>query len=384
MAVFLFFLTFVIPGPHFAQASGKQNSKETFDPESVNIESVENDEEFARLLPEYSMRFTGLVDREMETAFSTIVSELSGEVEEKVFRGTRSDGESIELEYTGIDVMDLLKERIIGQEVHTVVVYGSDKYAAAIPFDDFSQGEVWLVWKKQGSYMVPSQDGVLKIVQNEGLTRNWVKNPVLFEFIADFYDKVPAADRLKKNEIDFVSQQDMFTLSIGGAPEIHEKDWSLSVKGLVENAMLFSYAELLNMPQVSVYATLETISNPPGGRLIGNAVWTGVPLHFIFQAVGPTPETQEVVFRCADGYSTSITVEEALEEGVMLALKMNGEKLEGEHGYPVRVVVPDKYGMKWAKWITEIEFVDYDYRGFWEKRGWSDYAGRDRPDKRYD
>jgi len=207
---------------------------------------------------------------------------------------------------------------------------------------------------------------------------------VLFEFIADFYDKVPAADRLKKNEIDFVSQQDMFTLSIGGAPEIHEKDWSLSVKGLVENAMLFSYAELLNMPQVSVYATLETISNPPGGRLIGNAVWTGVPLHFIFQAVGPTPETQEVVFRCADGYSTSITVEEALEEGVMLALKMNGEKLEGEHGYPVRVVVPDKYGMKWAKWITEIEFVDYDYRGFWEKRGWSDYAGRDRPDKRYE
>jgi DMSO/TMAO reductase YedYZ molybdopterin-dependent catalytic subunit len=90
------------------------------------------------------------------------------------------------------------------------------------------------------------------------------------------------------------------------------------------------------------------------------------------------------VFRCADGYSTSITVEEALEEGVMLALKMNGEKLQGEQGFPLRVVVPEKYGMKWAKWVTEMEFVDYDYRGFWEKRGWSDYAGRDRPDKRYD
>lgn len=302
-AVFMFLFALALLGPSLTHASGKRKGKDAFDPTSVNIESVQNDEEFARLLPEYSMRFTGLLDRELEISFS---------------------------------------------------------------------------------YMVPSQDGVLKIVQNEGVTRNWVKNPVLFEFASDFFDRVPTGDRLKPNEIDFVSQQDMFTLAIGGVPDIKREDWSLEVKGLVEKPAVFSYEDLLDMPQISVYATLETISNPPGGRLIGNAVWTGVPLRFIFQKVGSLPAAQELVFRCEDGYSTSITVEKALEEGVMLALKINGEKLQGEHGYPLRAVVPEKYGMKWAKWITEIEFVDYDYRGFWEKRGWSDYAGRDRPDKRYD
>jgi len=51
--------------------------------------------------------------------------------------------------------------------------------------------------------------------------------------------------------------------------------------------------------------------------------------------------------------------------------------LAAEHGYPVRVVVPQKYGMKWPKWINTIELVDYDYKGYWEQRGWSDYGGRD-------
>ncbi|MEE8325126.1 MAG: molybdopterin-dependent oxidoreductase, partial [Candidatus Humimicrobiaceae bacterium] len=84
------------------------------------------------------------------------------------------------------------------------------------------------------------------------------------------------------------------------------------------------------------------------------------------------------------GYSTSITLDEAMEEGVIIAYEMNGEALTDEHGFPVRMVVPEKYGMKWPKWINTIEFVDYDYRGYWEQRGWSDYAGRDRPEERYD
>jgi DMSO/TMAO reductase YedYZ molybdopterin-dependent catalytic subunit len=105
---------------------------------------------------------------------------------------------------------------------------------------------------------------------------------------------------------------------------------------------------------------------------------------YILEQVGPEPSVQEIVFKCADGYSTSITLEEALQEGVQLCYRINGETMLPRHGYPLRLVLPEKYGMKWAKWITEIEFVDYDYKGYWERRGWSDYAGRDRPDQRYD
>ncbi|RLE09370.1 hypothetical protein DRJ04_09955 [Candidatus Aerophobetes bacterium] len=61
-----------------------------------------------------------------------------------------------------------------------------------------------------------------------------------------------------------------------------------------------------------------------------------------------------------------------------------GAYSEPVYGYPLRLVVPKKYGMKWPKWIKEIEGVDFGYKGYGEKRGWSGYAGRDRPDKRFD
>ncbi len=138
------------------------------------------------------------------------------------------------------------------------------------------------------------------------------------------------------------------------------------------------------MPQRSVFATLETISNPPGGSSIGNAVWTGISFDYILDLVNYRESAIEVAFYCDDGYSTSITLEEAMGEGVILAYKMNGQTLTASHGFPVRMVIPEKYGMKWPKWINEIEFVDYDYKGYWEQRGWSDYAGRDRPEERYD
>jgi len=118
--------------------------------------------------------------------------------------------------------------------------------------------------------------------------------------------------------------------------------------------------------------------------MIGNAVWTGVSFDYILEYAVPDKDALEVVFYCEDGYSTSLTIEEVLVEGVILAYKMNGKALTPEHGYPVRMVVPEKYGMKWPKWVNTIELVDYDYKGYWEQRGWSDYAGRDRPDERYD
>ncbi len=107
----------------------------------------------------------------------------------------------------------------------------------------------------------------------------------------------------------------------------------------------------------------------PGGNLIVNAVWTGVPFDYILEQAVPSEDVLEVVFYCEDGYSTSMTIEEALEEGVMLAYKMNGETLTAEHGYSVRMVVPEKYGMKWPKWVNTIKLVDYDYKGYWEQRG---------------
>jgi DMSO/TMAO reductase YedYZ molybdopterin-dependent catalytic subunit len=350
----------------------------------IDIDNVGSDEEFAALFPDYVIRFTGLVDRDVEISFSDIIRDYGDRVDTRVIRGERTDGETVDIEYTGIALASIIEEMKLKAGAMNIIVYGSDNYSADLPLHNAQAGDVLIVWKKDGAYMVPSQDGVLKVVQQNGLTKKWVKNPVLFDFVAEYIDAVPLQDRPSRDDSTFVSQDQLFTLSILRTVEIDAREWELKVGGLVQNPVSYSYDDILGMPQESVYAVLETISNPPGGRSIGNAIWTGVPMKYILEQVSPESTVQEIVFKCADGYSTSITLEEAMQKGVQLCYRVNGETMLAKHGFPLRLVLPEKYGMKWAKWIEEIEFVDYDYRGYWERRGWSDYAGRDRPDQRYD
>ena len=82
----------------------------------------------------------------------------------------------------------------------------------------------------------------------------------------------------------------------------------------------------------------------------------------------------DIVLYGDEGYSDSFPIEKALDDDTILAYKMNGEILPMDHGYPLRAVVPGIYGMKNVKWINRIKIVDNDYKGHWEKRGWSDSA----------
>ena len=362
----------------------KSAGEGAFIPEDINLDEIKDDFEFAETIPEYKILFTGLLEEDLSITFSDILGRYKDKTEIFEATGTRSDGEVIEAEFTGIRLDYILKDLELKSEVKNIIIYATDLYAANFTIAELESGNVYIVWKEDGQYLNPTADGILKIVVNNSSTYKWVQNPVLFDFIAKFDDKVPLSGELEVDFIDFISEQRFFTLDLGYVPRIDINQWSLEIKGLVGNPMILDYDDILNMPQSSVFATLETISNPQGGNLIGNAVWTGVPFDYILGQAEVEDEAIEVVFYCDDGYSTSITIEEASEDGVMLAYKMNGRNLTAEHGFPVRMVVPEKYGMKWPKWINTIEFVDYDYKGYWELRGWSDYAGRDRPDKRFE
>lgn len=156
-------------------------------------------------------------------------------------------------------------------------------------------------------------------------------------------------------------------------PTVDVQEWSLEVKGLVANPLVLSYQDLKTFPIVEQPHTLMCISNEVGGDLVGNANWTGVRLRDILAKAGARPAL-EVILRASDGYSESIPMEKALEEGTVLAYEMNGEPLWAKHGYPVRLLVPNIYGMKNVKWLTSIEPVNTDYKGYWQNRGWSDDA----------
>lgn len=157
-------------------------------------------------------------------------------------------------------------------------------------------------------------------------------------------------------------------------PVVPEVSWRLRVQGLVEEPYTLTYEELLVLPASEQILTLECISNPVGGDLMSNAVWTGAPLRVLLARARLQPGVVDIVFHCADDYTDSIPLAKALDPGTKAVWLMNGERLPDKHGFPLRMIVPGIYGMKNAKWVQAIEAVNYDYKGFWEKQGWSDQA----------
>jgi DMSO/TMAO reductase YedYZ molybdopterin-dependent catalytic subunit len=157
-------------------------------------------------------------------------------------------------------------------------------------------------------------------------------------------------------------------------PTVNAETWRLSVKGLVDNPIEITYEELKAMPSVEQFSTLGCVSNKVGGDLISNAIWKGVPLRNLLELAKIKQGAEYIVFRCFDGYDVGIPLEKGLEDGTILAYDMNRETLAPAHGFPVRAIVPNIYGMMNAKWITEIEIVDYVYEGFWQRKGWSNTA----------
>lgn len=157
-------------------------------------------------------------------------------------------------------------------------------------------------------------------------------------------------------------------------PEGPPAGWALSVGGHVERPRVYTLDELRAMPAAEGFATLACISNWVGGELIGNAFWRGVPLAAVLEAAGVREGAVDVVFRAFDDYTDSIPVERAAQPGSLLAYEMNGAPLTATHGSPLRAVVPGIFGMKNVKWISAIEVVPTDFKGYWQRRGWDDRA----------
>lgn len=112
------------------------------------------------------------------------------------------------------------------------------------------------------------------------------------------------------------------------------------------------------------------ISNYVGGGLESNAVWTGLPLRDLLMAAGPKDGITKVVLYGADGYTDTYPLDKALEPTTFVAYQMNGDALPMRHGYPVRILTPGLFGEKSVKWVTRIELVDRDVKGFYEEQGW--------------
>ncbi len=187
--------------------------------------------------------------------------------------------------------------------------------------------------------------------------------------------RLPGPERWEiVSPVPITPTSEFYEVKYSTIPRVDVETWALEITGEVERPLRLTYPELLAMPAVIEMRTLECISNPVGGDLIGNAVWKGVRMADLLAMAGARATAQEVVLHAADGYHTSIPVELARDPHSLLAYMMNGEVLPPEHGFPLRALWPGRYGMKQPKWITRIELIRGEHIGYWEAQGWSKEA----------
>lgn len=161
-----------------------------------------------------------------------------------------------------------------------------------------------------------------------------------------------------------------FTIQKGKIPSVDIGSWRLTVDGCVETPITLTYEELRTLPQTKIIEILECYDNTPDGKLIGVAEWEGVLVSRILEMAKPKSGSSHILFHSLDGYSTNHKIEYVRKSCVILALKMNGVTLPIKHGYPVRLVAPNMYGYKWAKWVHRIEVTEREKLGYWEKKGY--------------
>lgn len=157
-------------------------------------------------------------------------------------------------------------------------------------------------------------------------------------------------------------------------PQLSRTDWKLRIHGMVEKEITYTFADLDRFEPVQKAVTLMCVSNPVGGELIGNAMWTGYRIRDLLRASGIRPDADMVLSTSVDGFTVGTPVEALTDDREsLIAIGMNGVPLPVEHGYPARLVVPGLYGFVSAtKWVVDLELTRFDRaQAYWTKLGWA-------------
>ncbi len=154
-------------------------------------------------------------------------------------------------------------------------------------------------------------------------------------------------------------------------PSIPEASWLLKIHGLVANPLQWTLAELRARPALHQFITLACISNTVGGDLIGTTRWSGVSLQQLLPDLALHPNATHLKIHSADGFYEVVALDTIRQDPrVMLTYAWDGLPLPEKHGFPLRIYIPDRYGMKQPKWIESIEAIDQWQPGYWVVRGW--------------
>jgi DMSO/TMAO reductase YedYZ molybdopterin-dependent catalytic subunit len=176
---------------------------------------------------------------------------------------------------------------------------------------------------------------------------------------------------------EFTAVEDHYKVFIRSSPtEIDITTWSLPITGLVANPMVLSLDDIRNKYESrDQYVTLSCISGRIGTDLISTTWWTGVSLQKILADVQPQADARYLIITSGDGFYETVSLDLiASDERIMLCYEWDGKPLPFDHGFPLRIWLPDRYGMKQPKWITGIEVTAEYVPGYWVERDWDEVA----------
>ena len=176
---------------------------------------------------------------------------------------------------------------------------------------------------------------------------------------------------------EFTPVEDHYQVFLRTEPTfIDISNWVLPIHGLVANQKELTIEQIRNdYPSRDQYVTLSCISGRIGTTLISTTWWTGAVMQRVLADVEPLPNAKYLVIKSADGFYETVALDLiASDERIMLCYAWDGEPLPFDHGFPLRIWLPDRYGMKQPKWIVDIEVTDEYREGYWVERGWDEVA----------
>jgi len=190
-------------------------------------------------------------------------------------------------------------------------------------------------------------------------------------------DRAGAIEPAPGTRLEYTPVADHYRIDINLRPmKVDGETWQLPITGMVERPLNLTLQDFRNFAeQKHLFVTLACISNPLGGDLISTTRWSGVSVRRVLRDAGVREQARFLKLTADDGFYETVPLDLInSDERVMFTYLWDGKPLTTEHGFPLRIYIPDRYGMKQPKWIMRAELIERDEPGYWVVRGWDKTA----------
>ena len=159
-------------------------------------------------------------------------------------------------------------------------------------------------------------------------------------------------------------------LHFGDIPTVDLPAWRFRIHGAVATEQTLTLDQFKALPNSRIHADFHCVTK----FSVFDNDWDGIRVADVLSVAQPSPQASHVMVEAIDGYTANLPLDVIDDEDTLFAWARNGEEISPEHGWPLRLIVPKRYAWKSVKWVSGMELMVGDRRGFWEERGYHNEA----------